>query len=228
MHQQPSDEELANFITWLLKCGGEELAPLDNYEVRRLIIRGRMASIYVARDGTMIWPRSLQNLHKIWRDGGETPKLGQPVRKLSGDRKARMIQLGKRDGWTCFYCGALLQPVDSGTFIYEGALPATLEEICPRQIGGPKHLGNQCLACRPCNAEAGNWPVVKKFAFRERKRAERRDHTSTETQGGCVAAQGGAPSVGNFAGGIDDEGDVAVAAATADTLSLAEDSGKPS
>lgn len=153
--------EIEQYARWLSSCGAEIIATISEWEVLRVKTRGETLVGYKDKTGRQTWPQPLVDLYRL-RSCGHQPRLGNPVKQLRGNRKARIHELAKRDGWECWYClGALNENT------------ATVEEICSRQIGGPVHVGNQCLACPECNRAAGNLSVVEKVAKREDRRRAR-------------------------------------------------------
>ena len=154
------EDEIAKFARWLASCGAEIIAPTSEWEVLRVKIKGETHVGYRTKTGRQTWPEALIGWHRQ-RSCGHQPQLGNPVKQLRGNRKARLHEIAKRDGWQCWYCDRSL---DDDT--------ATVEEICSRQIGGPVHIGNQALACPSCNLSAGNLTVVAKVALRAKKRSQ--------------------------------------------------------
>lgn len=154
------DAAISVFSKWLVSCGAEILRPTSEWEVLRVRAKGETIVAYRNAAGRQTWPKALSELYKL-RSCGHQPQLGNPVKLLRGNRRGRVHELGERSGWTCWYCETELTE-DS----------ATVEEICPRQIGGPVHVGNQCLACAGCNRMASNLSVVDKVAFRDAKRRQ--------------------------------------------------------
>jgi hypothetical protein len=150
--------EIEKFSRWLKSCGAEILAHTSEWEIIRAKVKGETVVAYRNGAGKQTWPPPLMEFYKL-RGCGHQPQLANPVKQLRGNRKGLINELASRDGWCCWYCAS---PLDADT--------ATVEEICPRQIGGPVHIGNQCLACADCNREAGNMTVVAKVVMRERKR----------------------------------------------------------
>lgn len=155
-----AEPEIKTFARWLASCGAEIIAPTSEWEVLRVKVKGDTLVSYRTKTGKQTWPNPLVTLYGQ-RTAGHHPQLGNPVKQLRGNRKARVHELARRDGWTCWYCTL---PLDEDT--------ATVEELCSRQIGGPVHVGNQALACAGCNHEAGNLSVVAKVAMRDAKRKE--------------------------------------------------------
>jgi len=143
-------------------------------ELARVVIhdgeRRRTLRILVRADGVQSWPWPLPWLYQRYLKGWGTP-LAKAVKKMGGNRGARLRFIGERDGWVCWYCAIPLR--EYGAFqADDGKRNATLEEVCPRQIGGPKHVDNQVIACGPCNGAVANLSVADKVRFRERKQTE--------------------------------------------------------
>lgn len=163
-----SQAERKTFAAWITNNGGEVLGRTNNeYEIMRVMVRTVTHVAYQSRDGRQTWPSGLEELHAHFKRGRCIPLANG--KKLRGKRFAIMQALIDRDGPECFYCGKKW----SRLFLSEGRenLPASVEEVCPRQIGGPNALGNQVLACKRCNSAAGNLPVIEKVKLRERMRA---------------------------------------------------------
>lgn len=171
------DRDILKFADWLQSCGAEILAPTSEWEILRVKARDRTLIAYKNRRGDQSWPQPLITFWKTRNKGGH-PKLGAPKKQLRGNRRARVMELAKRDGWNCWYCGTELSPPDRPAD--DGGTPATIEEICPRQIGGPAHIGNQTLTCRKCNQMAGNMSVVEKVALRDELRGMAREFTGKD------------------------------------------------
>lgn len=167
--------QIASFSHWLTKCGAEVLPPVGQWEVMRVVVNGTTLSAYARKTGFQTWPIPLQLLYTQSRSG-QSPQLGTvagPQRAMTANRRSRIVRVAERDGWCCWYCDIGLQPL--GFAPVEGRVPATLEEVCPRQIGGPTHIGNQVIACSPCNNAAANLSVAEKVKMRDRKLAGRRE-----------------------------------------------------
>ena len=166
---------ISGFGAWLTKCGAEILPPVGEWEIFRAIVNGVTLSAYARKTGFQNWPTPLQLLYTQYRLG-QQQNLGpvaKPAKAMSANRRGRIVKIAERDGWACWYCAHPLQPL--GYAYAEGRRAATLEEVCPRQIGGPTHIGNQVLACDQCNREAGNFSVAAKVKMRDVKLAVRND-----------------------------------------------------
>jgi hypothetical protein len=153
-------DDVSTFARWLVSCGAEIIAPTSEWEIMRVKAKGSTLVAYRNSAGKQTWPDELVQFHKL-RSCGHQPQLGNPIKQLRGNRKGRVYELARRDGWKCWYCS---REVDDDL--------ATVEEICARQIGGPVHIGNQCLACPECNRAVGNMSVVEKVAFRDMRKRE--------------------------------------------------------
>src|SRR5262245_10987376 len=161
--------QLESFKIWLESCGAEVFPGVVEHEFLRVISRGETLSAYSKADGRQTWPLALRKLFLEFA-AGHMVQLGGAVKQMSGNKRARVLQLAGRDGWHCWYCNWPLQPID-GVVVYINARVATVEEVCPRQFGGPNHLANQVLACPPCNWHAANKTVAAKVALREKIRS---------------------------------------------------------
>lgn len=157
------------FADWLTSCGAEVLEPVEPGEIFRVVVKGK--SLIAKQIGSVqSWPAPLQKLYSLHRGRKIYPALAEAgkTRRMTSTRKARVMRLGNRDGWECWFCGVGLQALDQP--INPRLTQASIEEICPRQIGGPTHISNQVLACLSCNQIADNLPVVEKVAMRDRLR----------------------------------------------------------
>lgn len=148
-------------------CGAEILDP-EPGEIVRVIVKG--ITLIAHKNGSMqVWPQPLQQLYSYFLDKGLWPRLAEapvePAPLETEARRARVRTLARRDGWACWYCGHALRP--GWHKVPRLSRVATIEEICPRQIGGPRHIGNQVLSCKSCNEAASNLPVVAKVLLRE-------------------------------------------------------------
>ena len=110
------------------------------------------------------------------RQGGEvmsywsTLAVNRKYRNLS-KRQKLAVKVGRRDGWTCHYCGLPLMPRENNTkFIEQYAISqertcrgvqyvfdsnqachGEIDHIIPQSVGGCDDLGNLVLACSACN-----------------------------------------------------------------------------
>lgn len=82
--------------------------------------------------------------------------------KAGKKRLAIVEALVARDGPRCWYC--------IGELTGEST---TLEHLCPKAHGGPEHLSNLVLACKPCNLDARDRSIAEKVKLREKKRSKR-------------------------------------------------------
>lgn len=190
-----SPAQRVQFGRWLTKCGAEVLPPAGEWEIFRVVANGHTYSAYARKTGFQTWPTPLQLLYTQYRNG-QAQQLGTadgPKKGMGSNRRSRIVRIAERDGWRCWYCGHHLQPL--GYAEQAGARGATLEEVCPRQIGGPTHIGNQVIACGPCNQEAANFSVAQKVKIRDRKLAVRKQQRSpnigTTTHGSTGSATNG-------------------------------------
>lgn len=158
-----TQRELELFSNWLALCGAEVFTPYTDFELLRVRVSGAIMIAHRNRHGGQVWPTPLAELYRAFVSGAHMPRLAETPggRKLtSTTHKSRVQTLARRDGWQCWYCGIGLRP--SWTAGPEERQVATLEELCPRQIGGPNHISNQALCCKSCNERAGSLSVVEK------------------------------------------------------------------
>jgi hypothetical protein len=166
-------DDIKRFQAWLEKCGAEVLAPTTEFELMRVrTVEGTMV-VHTNKRGAQKWPARLVDLWRQFQAGRMTPKLSpSPATPLSGNRKGRLVTLINRDGNKCWYCNRETLEPGSPAAVAEPSREATVEEICPRQHGGPNHVANQVVACGACNRQAGNLPVAAKVRLREILRSE--------------------------------------------------------
>lgn len=162
-----AEKEITKFADWLRNCGAEVIAPTNEWELLRIVAKNQTLVAYRNSRGEQTWPKALVTFWEQ-KKKGIAPQLGNPQNHLRGNRLARIKKLADRDDWQCWFCGRPLCPPDRPP--KEGETAATIEELCPRQVGGPTHIKNQTLACRDCNVLAGNLSVVEKVALREKLR----------------------------------------------------------
>lgn len=93
-----------------------------------------------------------------------SPTAGNKNQGSNWISKKRRLEIQKRDGFRCSYCG-------------EQFKLWSIDHIIPRSKGGSNHSNNLLLACIPCNAKKGNASledfVGEKKAKRLIKRASR-------------------------------------------------------
>lgn len=154
------------FKAWLIGRGSEVLATTNPYEVARFTTPQGVGVVY--RNGKEIitsWEGGADAAFKAFTSSDNgwrvTPKIKRP--SSNGDRRWRDAHsLAARDGWNCVFCGDVLD-----------AETATIEHFLPVSMGGPNHLSNKGLACKPCNAEAGHMSVAEKVNLALSKRTTR-------------------------------------------------------
>jgi hypothetical protein len=77
--------------------------------------------------------------------------------RLSGERRLQRLHLlAERDGWACHYCAVALTVED-----------ATVDEKMPLGRGGRTSMGNQVLACLPCNQDKADMTASEYAAKRD-------------------------------------------------------------
>ena len=86
-------------------------------------------------------------------------RAGEALPADLSDTKAIVQALRARDGEGCFFCGEAV-----------GMCPS-IEHLVPRTEGGTSVLHNLVLSHRDCNHAAGNLPISKKVALRDRMRS---------------------------------------------------------
>ena len=168
-HKLSGPEDLSAFAAWLAACGAEVLAP-ERREILRVRTKGGIFTIKRGEGGGQVWPSKLIALFDMFVRKRETPRLSPVTGSKIGPRgrRNRLKTLIVRDGASCWYCGLETFVLDTDAAKADPARAATVEEVCPRQIGGPNHLHNQVVACSKCNSIAGSLNVVEKVRLRER------------------------------------------------------------
>ena len=104
-----NQEELDQFISWLLAHGSEVLAPTNPYEVLRFTTQYGVAIIFKDAAGEITKDRNgafevLRCFRKKrnWNGGGKRERKPRSASR----RRLLVNSIAKRDGWNCMYCGA--------------------------------------------------------------------------------------------------------------------------
>ena len=148
--------DIDKFTKWLVQNGAEILPCTNEYELLRF--KGKQVGVLYksGKTGNIFTSFSIQCFKK-----GKKWSFGKPVNiGRSQNYKKEKIQLLKRDGNKCFYCGKRL-----GNDI-------TLEHLISLASGGKNMLGNMVLAHEKCNQQAGNITVYQKMLLAIEKRKE--------------------------------------------------------
>lgn len=152
-----SESQVNRFTKWL-RGHGVEILPISNdYEVLRfrgakvgiLYTTGAVNSIYTAQAID-----SWQN-NKRWTGGPSK------VASRKGSYKSKKIQVFKRDGDLCFYCGKYMSEEDM-----------TIEHLISLNDGGTNKLSNMVLAHNACNHAVGHRPLNEKVEIAIKKRTQ--------------------------------------------------------
>lgn len=77
-------------------------------------------------------------------------------------RKARLMTLFNKQAGCCAYCGEVME-IDT----CNKPMSATIDHIIPRSKGGKDEIFNLVAACRQCNTEKGNMPLVDFIQIRQ-------------------------------------------------------------
>jgi hypothetical protein len=141
---------LANFQNYLSQNGIELRQPKE-WELLRFAHSNGVGIIYFKANGTLTWS---PEAHEAWldhRDGIACRFAAQAqTANISYDRKKLLKELMVRDGPNCVVCN---RPLSLGT--------ASLEHLLDRKFGGPEHIANLTLACKPCNMELGKVKTLR-------------------------------------------------------------------
>ena len=156
------DKKMASAVADYLTRGGAEMLERTNpWEVARFRTCNGTHVIYQNAKGRVSYSdEHAHNAFTAWQDGRSW---------TAGDIKERIKRktveelLVERDGACCFYCGTFDFSASKGK--------PTLEHLLSISEGGNNHLSNLCLACEPCNKEAGNLPIIEKVKLREKRMA---------------------------------------------------------
>ena len=157
---------VADFTDWLKSNGSDVLPCNTEWEVVRFGCRKGVGTVYRnAKEQQRIFPGWVISAivafkaNKQWEHHGPTEKPPETTNRPKSAKGIRTA-LRARDGAVCWFCGAD-ETEDA---------PLTVEHFVAVTEGGPNRLSNMCLACKPCNDEAGVMCVVEKVALRDRKR----------------------------------------------------------
>ncbi|MEW5251805.1 HNH endonuclease [Microbulbifer sp. 2201CG32-9] len=154
-----SEKRIISFMKWLGNQGAEMLPITNEYEVIRFRCSKGVGVVYRNSKGrlSVSSPLVTEALNAYFSNGKWAGK-GKPTKRFYGNK--RKLQLLKRDGDECFYCG---KPLDTD---------ATVEHLVALSQRGPNRLENLVLAHKSCNQKADNLPVIEKVRLREAMRAE--------------------------------------------------------
>lgn len=159
---KPKNKQLIQFKEWLNIHGAPVMENTNPYEIVRFLSRNGVSIIYVNKNNTVTsmtgdaetaWDAFASG--QQW-DGGLKTKRNY---RHSKKRRDIVFSLAERDGWTCTYCGALMT-LDT----------STIEHVVPLTRGGMDAINNMVLACKQCNADAGNMNIRQKMELMIRKR----------------------------------------------------------
>ena len=164
MSARKQEAEIKRFREWLTANGAEVMAPTNPYEVVRF--RGDQGvSVIYRSDSKPISSMTGQAAAALDAFRRRVPmRFVARSRSLIARSEPVVRALLERDGSACFYCDAP----------FGDDLSPTREHLLSRTHGGPDHIANQALACRPCNVAAGHLSLVEKIRLRDRTRATAR------------------------------------------------------
>jgi len=147
------------FEKWLVERGAEVLAPTNEWEVLRFRTGRGVSIVYRKANGTLTFTGESKAAYDGYGNPNG-PNSGWRGTERTG-RKAKSsptcATLRQRDGDTCFYCHQVVAVEDE-----------SVEHLVALTAGGPDHLANMALACRPCNLEAGHLSLMDKLRLREK------------------------------------------------------------
>jgi hypothetical protein len=132
---------LANFQNYLSQNGIELRQPKE-WELLRFAHPNGLGIIWFKANGTLTWSPEAQEAWLDHRDGIACRFAPQAQTSVAYDRKKLLKELMIRDGPNCVVCAKAL---NLGS--------ASLEHLLDRKFGGPEHIANLTLACKPCNME---------------------------------------------------------------------------
>lgn len=161
MTRKARDRSIDGFKAWLVERGAIIDPPTNPYEILRVRTCEGVFVAYRNSKGAETWPDGLRAICDAFdakRDIPLSPELKARVRL-----RHQIEALATRDGLECWFCETGFLSTDSNEI--------TIEHLCPVAHGGPNHVSNLVLACKPCNSEAGNRSIAEKVLIREMKRA---------------------------------------------------------
>lgn len=148
------------FKTWLTDCGAVVAPPTSQWEILRVQTCDGTQVVYRNAKDVQTWPEPLVVAREAFERGNRM--------SLSPDMKARkklrhlVEEIASRDGLWCWFCEA--------GFLAPDSVEVTVEHLVAKSHGGPDHLSNLVIACKPCNSLVGHMSVSEKVAIRDRKR----------------------------------------------------------
>ena len=150
------------FRKWLEAHGSEILHPTNAYEAARFTTKEGVGVIYMNQDHYLTkWIRGASEAWDAYKTQASYQAKPKQRRKSRGviQRKILITSLADRDGWSCMYCGKIL---DADT--------ATIEHIVPIARSGFDGKPNMTLACVECNRAVGHMSVREKVEYALRHR----------------------------------------------------------
>lgn len=147
-------DAVARFKQWLTENGAEVLSPTNPYEIARWRSDKGVSIIYRKESGSLTFVNRAREAWDAFGMGRAFRFARATPRKRQGNPVLRTLL--ERDGPGCFYCRAEFT---------EERLP-TVEHLVSRTHGGPDHISNKFLACRPCNERAGHLSAPEKIRMR--------------------------------------------------------------
>lgn len=152
--RKPKADELVLFRAWLTEHGAEVLEPTNEYELVRFRSDKGTSILYRNAAGSRTPTGQMHEALTAFRAGQVIRFAAKSARKVQGDPVRRAIVA--RDGDACFYHGGSIADDD-----------VTVEHLVSATHGGPNHIANKFLSCRPCNSRAGHLSAPEKIRLRE-------------------------------------------------------------
>lgn len=171
------DFDVAGFLSFIAKSGGEVMQPTNPYEVVRYRAYWRgtnKASVYIVyakENGLLTFTNGSHEHYRAFLSGTdletaakiEGPRATQAEQMLPRAKRTRAqmrAALLERDGDSCWFCGTAMGD------------DCTIEHLIARARGGGNSMSNYALAHQRCNANAADLPLVEKIAMRARMRRQ--------------------------------------------------------
>jgi hypothetical protein len=150
-----SKEEMPKFIRWLDNQGAQVVPTTNPYELLRFKTVNGVSVLYRNKFDVQTFTGECEVAYRHFRD---------KKRWATHDRHRKQMtslktKLANRDGLKCFWCDTPHKSVET----------LTVEHILNRMHGGSDNSRNLSLACKDCNDELSNLPVVSKILLREKK-----------------------------------------------------------
>jgi hypothetical protein len=150
-----SKEEMPKFIRWLDNQGAQVVPTTNPYELLRFKTVNGVSVLYRNKFDVQNFTGECEVAYRHFRDKKRWATHDRHRKQMTSLKR----KLANRDGLKCFWCDTPHDSVDT----------LTVEHILNRMHGGSDNSRNLSLACKDCNDELSNLPVVSKILLREKK-----------------------------------------------------------